>query len=290
MIIDLRYHIVSLVAVFLALGIGILVGGSILGVDTLASQQELIAERLENHLNELREENRAVRAELALLENEISIYAQFHKDILPLLVAGRLEGKQVAIVEINTQPLEHNLVSLMETAGAHVVSVTTIPNGLDPVGHEKELLALGAWPQASLDQLPSLLAGAVAQSIVEGQTPLVAYLVDKQLISVVGEYGDPLDAVVLIGGGGDAEALPPVRALGFPMIERLQEYGLRICGVEEREAAVSAIKDYQVKLSCTVDNIDTVPGQFALVQILAGQEGHFGVKETAQRLVPLPEE
>jgi hypothetical protein len=39
-----------------------------------------------------------------------------------------------------------------------------------------------------------------------------------------------------------------------------------------------------------VDNIDTVPGQFALVQILAGQEGHFGVKETAQRLVPLPEE
>jgi hypothetical protein len=158
------------------------------------------------------------------------------------------------------------------------------------VGHEKELLALGAWPQASLDQLPSLLAGAIAQSIVEGQTPLVAYLVDKQLISVVGEYGDPLDAVVLIGGGGDAEALPPVRALGFPMIERLQEYGLRICGVEEREAAVSAIKDYQVKLSCTVDNIDTVPGQFALVQILAGQEGHFGVKETAQRLVPLPEE
>jgi hypothetical protein len=290
MIIDLRYHIVSLVAVFLALGIGILVGGSILGVDTLASQQELIAERLENHLNELREENRAVRAELALLENEISIYAQFHKDILPLLVAGRLEGKQVAIVEINRQPLEHNLVSLMETAGAHVVSVTTIPNGLDPVGHEKELLALGAWPQASLDQLPSLLAGAIAQSIVEGQTPLVAYLVDKQLISVVGEYGDPLDAVVLIGGGGDAEALPPVRALGFPMIERLQEYGLRICGVEEREAAVSAIKDYQVKLSCTVDNIDTVPGQFALVQILAGQEGHFGVKETAQRLVPLPEE
>ncbi len=290
MIIDLRYHIVSLVAVFLALGIGILVGGSILGVDTLASQQELIAERLENHLNELREENRAVRAELALLENEISIYAQFHKDILPLLVAGRLEGKQVAIVEINRQPLEHNLVSLMETAGAHVVSVTTISNGLDPVGHEKELLALGAWPQASLDQLPSLLAGAIAQSIVEGQTPLVAYLVDKQLISVVGEYGDPLDAVVLIGGGGDAEALPPVRALGFPMIERLQEYGLRICGVEEREAAVSAIKDYQVKLSCTVDNIDTVPGQFALVQILAGQEGHFGVKETAQRLVPLPEE
>jgi len=50
MIIDLRYHIVSLVAVFLALGIGILVGSTVLGGDTLVKQQEELAGRLEQHL------------------------------------------------------------------------------------------------------------------------------------------------------------------------------------------------------------------------------------------------
>jgi hypothetical protein len=257
-------------------------------VDTLASQQEQIAERLENHLHKLREENRAVRAEMALLESEIDLHAQFQKDIFPYLVSGRLEGQQIALVEISAYPLEHNLRGLLETAGAEIVSVTTVPNGLNPKGHEANLLSLGSWPETSGEKLPGLLAGALARAIVEGPSPVVEYLVDEKLISVTGEYGRPLDAVVLVGGGDDSNS-PPVRVLGFPMIERFQGYGLRVCGVEERAAPVSCIKDYQVKLAATVDNIDTIPGQFALVQVLAGRDGHYGVKDTAQRLVPLPD-
>lgn len=288
MIIDLRYHIASLVAVFLALGIGILIGSSVLGVDTLARQQEQIAERLENHLNELREENRTLQAELALREGEIDRHNRFQEDILPYLVAGRLEGTRVALVEIGTYPLEHNLRGLLNLAGAEVVSVTTIPGGLNPNGHRDELLRLGALPETAVDQLPGLLAEALARGIVTGPSALVEYLVETELIQVTGEYGLPLDAVVLVGGGDDS-GTPPVRALGFPMIDCFRDYGLRVCGVEESGAPVSAIKEYQAKLSATVDNIDTVPGQFALVQVLAGRDGHYGIKDTAQRLIPLAE-
>ncbi|MBE0467833.1 MAG: copper transporter [Candidatus Desulforudis sp.] len=285
MIIDIRYHIASLVAVFLALGIGILVGSSILGVDTLASQQEQIAERLENHLNELREENRMVRAEVTALEAEIDLQSQFLKDVLPFLVGGRLDGYQIALVEISTYPVDHDLRGLLKNAGAEVVSTTRIPGDLNVEGHEENLLSLGLPAPASRDELHGLLAGELARAVVEGPSPLVEYLTGEGLISVGGEYGRPLDAAVLLGGGDSTAA--PAAVLGFPIIDRLQGYGLRVCGVEERAAPVSFIKEFQAKLACTVDNIDTTPGQFALVLVLAGQDGHYGVKETAQRMLPV---
>ncbi|MDI6906058.1 MAG: copper transporter, partial [Thermoanaerobacterales bacterium] len=89
MIINLRYHIVSLVAVFLALGIGILIGSAVLGNDTIAKSQQQVADRLEKHLNELRHENEVVRQQLAALQAENAVQRQFSKDALPFLVAGR---------------------------------------------------------------------------------------------------------------------------------------------------------------------------------------------------------
>lgn len=40
MIIDIKYHIASLTAVFLALGIGIVIGTSMIGSDTITKQQK----------------------------------------------------------------------------------------------------------------------------------------------------------------------------------------------------------------------------------------------------------
>jgi hypothetical protein len=287
MIIDLRYHIASLVAVFLALGIGILVGSAILGVDMLTGQQEQIAERLEIHLDELRDENQAAHAEVVQLQAEMELQSQFQKGILPYLVAGRLAGRQIALVEISTYPVDHNLPGLLKMAGAEVVSITKIPGGLNLENHKSDLLSLGSWSSVSGDTLTSLLAEEVARAIVVGPSPVVKYLVDEGLIAVTGEYGRTLDTVVLVGGSGEDPEVAPVPVWGFPMIERFQGYGLLVCGVEERGAPVSQMKEFQAKLTNTVDNIDTVPGQFALVLSLAGQEGHYGVKDTAQRLMPV---
>lgn len=46
------------------------------------------------------------------------------------------------------------------------------------------------------------------------------------------------------------------------------------------------MKEYQHNHISTVDNIDTVPGQMAMVLALNGQSGHYGIKSTAQKLLP----
>jgi len=70
-----------------------------------------------------------------------------------------------------------------------------------------------------------------------------------------------------------------------PLIEALKTNGARVVGVETTKV-ISRIAKYQLVSISTVDNIDTIPGQIALIFVLAGYEGNYGYKETAQAILP----
>ncbi|MDI6907959.1 MAG: copper transporter, partial [Thermoanaerobacterales bacterium] len=72
----------------------------------------------------------------------------------------------------------------------------------------------------------------------------------------------------------------------IPLLDIFAKNKISVCGVEETSVPFSYMKDYQRRCTATVDNIDTVAGQFALVAAIAGQPGNYGVKETAESLLP----
>lgn len=285
MIINLRYHIVSLVAVFLALAIGILIGSAVLGDGTIAKSQEQVADRLEKHLNELRHENDSIRQQLALLQGENAVQHRFNKEALPFLVSGRLQDVSIAVVETSPFATGQDLRPVLETAGAKVESVTSVISGFTVDERKPELLAVAGWPDMDDDRLVRKLVAATAEAIIKGRSPLIDYLEQDDMLTVVGEYGKPVDYVVVVGGSHDNDRTM-LRNLDLPLIDAFAAYKIPVCGVEESTVATSYIKDYQRRCVTTVDNIETVSGQFALVTALAGQPGHYGVKETAERLVP----
>ena len=59
--IDLRYHIATIVALFLALAAGILIGSTIVGDDLLVEQQKKSIDRLEEQFLSLREQENYCR-------------------------------------------------------------------------------------------------------------------------------------------------------------------------------------------------------------------------------------
>src|SRR5687768_2183067 len=88
--INLRYHIVSLAAVFLAFGLGILAGTTV--IDTgLVSQLRENTKAIENDLN-------TVRANASELQRQLDVWENFGRSIAPPLLQGRLAGRAVVIV------------------------------------------------------------------------------------------------------------------------------------------------------------------------------------------------
>jgi len=88
---DMRYHIASLVAVFFALAIGILLGTVIVDKGVLVNQQQALVKRIETNFNELREENR-------MLRDEVGEQRKFATQVIPLAIEGRLDKQNVGVI------------------------------------------------------------------------------------------------------------------------------------------------------------------------------------------------
>ena len=88
--INFRFHLVSLVAVFLALGLGILVGSTVI--------DQGIVNRLDSEINTVRKENSQREATSKQLQKQNSQLQQFVDQVAPYAGDGRLDGQSVALV------------------------------------------------------------------------------------------------------------------------------------------------------------------------------------------------
>lgn len=269
----------------MALGIGILIGSTMLGNDTLVKQQKQLTDRIEAQLELLQKRNEAVQVRASSLEMDNNVQRQFEKQVMPALISGRLQGRNIAIIETNGYGFLDDLIQALEISGAKVQSVTTLINGLE-VKDKKELLTLLNWPDTKDGDLSPRLAKEIARAVVEGDSKnILAGLARAEIIKTEGVYGGQLSDVIIIGGSAD-ESMVKTRVVDLPVIDYLQSKKVSVIGVEHSGVPHSYMKDYQSKRISTVDNVDTIPGQVALVLAVSGKSGHYGIKSTAQKLLP----
>lgn len=283
MFFNLKYHIVSIVAVFLALGLGILIGSAVPGNDALVRQQQQLTASMERQLSALRHRNESLQAAVGSLEMNNSIQRQFEEQVLPSLVSGRLAGRSIAIIVTAGQRVPGDLADILRSAGAAVQNITVL-KGLE-IEDPKGLAAKLSWPEADERAITSRIAREVAGAVLNGNTAVLDTLAAENILLAEGRYGRPVDEVVVLGGSRENE-LPKTEILDVPLIDALRAHQVNVYGVEESCAAYSYMREYQKKGITTVDNIDTAPGKMSLIYAISGHPGHYGIKSSARNLLP----
>lgn len=291
MIIDFRYHVVSLVAVFLALGLGIIIGINFGKTVNLQFDKQL--NRLELTYQKIRDDQKALQSTLQEKENMLESAQQFQRAILPNLTINRLLGKRIAIIRTNDSvdfKYAKNLVDLLKQAGAEVTSVTTFLKPLDLTDPKlrKETLEAFGLTEAEDKNLTDEIFQKMMQTLIEGQNGSeIVYLQNKVFVKTWGDYNKGyVDTIIFYGGGVTLES-DKQKEIDQPLLEALRKSEVTIVGVEPSFVTQSYMHTYQSKLKGTIDNIDTPPGEMTLVYMLAsGKKGYFGIKDTARRLIP----
>ncbi|MCF8009716.1 MAG: copper transporter [Clostridiales bacterium] len=284
--IDLKYHIASLVAVFLALGIGILIGSTMLGNDTLVEYQKQVTDNLENQLKELRHKNDSIRADVADLKMNLQIQKDFNSGVMPALINNELKGLNLAVVETSGYYFPHKLTDTLKMSGANVTSISSFLN-FSPGNINKILKKINYEEKnKAKEDFLAFAARKITREIISGDMDLVNTLTGANVIQVQGKYGKHLDGVILVGGSQDKDSSRFSR-LDKNLIDVFQSNEIPVYGTEETSAGYSYIKKYQEHgLKVTVDNINTVPGRTALIFSISGDAGYYGVKSSARRLMP----
>lgn len=122
MVVDIRYHLASLVAVFFALGLGIVVGMSLSAGEPGTEMREQWMAAIERELEELRLERRAAADELERVIGERETYRAVAEELVASLVEDRLAGEAAAVVVLGRNPAALDRVgAILEQAGAAVV-------------------------------------------------------------------------------------------------------------------------------------------------------------------------
>lgn len=137
--IDFRYHLVSLISVFLALAVGIILGAGPL--------QENLGQALEEQVAQLRDERSQLREDLERATGDLEQDLRFLESAGPQLVAGRLEGQRVAVVAFGdvAGEVHDGVVEQLDAAGATVVADASLTSSwYDPdEASSRETLATG---------------------------------------------------------------------------------------------------------------------------------------------------
>ena len=305
--INFRYHVVSLTAVFLALAIGLVVG--------TAALNGPVADSLKSQISALSKDNSNKRDQINQYRDELNKNQDFATQIAPAYLNNQLAGRKVLVVALpNTADYADGVIAMLKVAGATVTAKITVQDKFFDPNNTFELLDLAgqsSQPTIQMEGLPlnsdgvetasaqlalGLLqrAGAAQASADDVAALLTAYT--KQGYLAVGDnaVGGAEGTVIVSGEPPTDKDAAKKNQAAVTMATQFGNKPLVVAGVEVGDGnLISGVRGDPklVKEISTVDNASTAQGQVATAMVTAermvqNKTGQYGLGAGASSLVP----
>ena len=304
--INFRYHVVTLTAVFLALAVGLVLG--------TAALNGTLTDNLNDQVGELRKSNEQYRGQVQHLTSEANKKEDFDRQLAPRILAGTLTKKRVLVLALPgaddkavggtekmlgyagatlagevrltntfTDPKNNDALNDLASAKLPVDIHATLPNNADGVASSSALLAA------------VLMQRHDAVSKDSRTTVLTAYATGQNLI--VGKaVRKPAEAVVVVAGPPATDPDAAKRnASAVTVVRQFAKAGQAVLagpGTSGQGNVIGAVRgdgELTARVS-TVDTLNVVQGRIttvlALSAQLSGTVGQYGLGDGASQLLP----
>jgi len=309
-VIDFRYHLVSLISVFLALAVGIVLGAGPL--------KEAIGDQLTGQVETLRSDKEKLREELDAAEADVAAREAFLSATASQLTAGTITGRRVAFVELDETDgdVVDGLTAHLVAAGAQVAGSVRVSEQWTSESQARyrqalvpsltEYLPSGPGDRSHDADLARALVLSLVQLAPEGDVFSPDALQLQRLLSA-GEFVtysedlEPADMVVVLAPAVADPGTTPETPTSQDETTLLIQQELPRAATELAEAAVVAGGTGAPLLAAimgggdatsvtTVGDLDDLTGQvsvpLALAARAAGTVGHFGTGEGTTAVAP----
>jgi hypothetical protein len=312
LVIDFRYHLVSLIAVFLAVALGIVIGTTQLN--------EPILQDIESQVTALEQDKRALEDQTQQLQTQLDTSEAFEQAVAPALVDGALADRSVLFVLTNeavAADTVEQLTALVDEAGGSVSGTIRLqPEFSDPSSEaalQSYVTGPGGLPAGinlpetdDTGQLVGGLLGGVLMVPSDGEaadpaavSSVLAGLSALDVLTQESSSVGPADyAVVLTAGAFEGDDAADRNATLTELVTALDSAGsgavvagdgaaagqTGLVGVLRGDPSTSAAVS-------TVDNVPTAAGRISTVLALGregqGTSGKYGTGEDTQPVPPV---
>ncbi|WP_296645115.1 copper transporter [Romboutsia sp. 13368] len=286
--INMKYYIVSIGAIFISLGIGILVGYNLNYDQELSKQQAGIIQDLDKQFNTLKETNDTLEKNLEAVKGDYDKAIDFINENVDSLVINRLENKSIGIISTNQ---DNNYTSEIEDiitkASGNVAFDIVLRNNIYDEKKLEELSSKLNQEFKSTKDVMIYIENALSENNANEKLKNLETL-EIITINKLNDNYQNYDSVVLAGGNNGKSGKEQYEKIDKVLIDTLKDKEKNIVGVQQSNAKFSYVDLYSENKISTVDNVEEGIGKLSLVMLLQDSSvaGKFGILEESEDILP----
>ena len=286
--INMKFYLVSIGAIFIALGIGMLVGFNLNYDQEMSKQQANIISDLDKKFDNLKEKNDTLEKDLAKITEEYNKSIEFIDANFDKILVNELLDKNIGVISTNqsedyTKDIEETIVKANGNIAFNIAIKNTI---YDEKKLEEVSTKLGLEIKDANDIVTYILDSL---NSTDAKVKL-ASLEELELIKVndINNEYMSYDSVVLAGGSDSKTSKDDFEKIDKFLISKLKDENKSVVGVQKSTTTNSYVELYSNEKISTVDNIEQKSGKLAMVMLLKDSNilGNYGILDTAQSILP----
>ncbi len=287
MVINIKHFVITIIAIFLSLGVGIFIGVIIDGQHLFIEQQKVIVSQIEEEFDDFRQKNYEIMNELNDYKNKNSRRDRFLKLIYEKLTEKELQDYNVIVINMFNGEDYIEINQVLDDIGIKPVAEVNIPReSSEAIQKLSNDFKRGYSFQALNDEIYIMNRERIVSGLIKNEYSLLPYsLKEIEGLKYQGNIYSSIDQAIVIDDGfmiNDRN----YNGVRKELINLIKSEDIPVMVIESSEISLSSIPFYKELDVSSVDNADTALGRLSMIMLLKGKNGHFGEKKAADHLIP----
>ena len=286
--INMKYYIVTIGSIFLALGIGIIVGFNLNYDQELSKQQSEVLSEFEDRFDSLNQEKADLNTQIEDLTKEQEKLTSYISQNYNLLITNALTDRNTGIIITNEKnDYSEDIENLIKDADGHLAFNIVVR---DTIEDEKKLKTLSndidkeiKTSQDCINYIIDCLNGDNAQKDLEKLQELELI----EIKSLSDDYAS-YDSAILVGENEDENMQKTFQVTEKNIISKLKSEKKYLVAVQREASNSKFLKLCSDSKISTIDNIDSEIGKISLSMLIKDESivGNYGTGENVTDLMP----
>ncbi|MBC8631088.1 copper transporter [Paraclostridium tenue] len=285
--INMKYYIVTIGAIFIALGIGMLVGFNLNYDQALSKQQASIIGDLDNKFEEIKTTNKDLEKKLSKNKNEYNKLVEYVNDNYAKLIKDELQDRHIGIIS-TTENYDYtqDVANTITDASGQVSFNIILKDGITNNDKIKELSSSQNLELKSSKDVINYLIDSLKESNAIEKLQQLEKLDMIKVNSIADNYVDY--SQVVIASGNNNEDSKKFEDIDKNLISKLKSEDKYIVATQKSDVGFSYIDMYKKSKIPTINNSEEGLGKLSLVYTLkdSTEQGNFGRGESADSIIP----
>lgn len=288
MVINTKHFVITIIAIFLSLAVGVFIGVIIDSQHLFIEQQKVIVSQIEEEFDGFRKKNYELIEELKGYKKENDRNNEFLDGIYKKLVDENLTEYNIWVINMFADKEYLDLKNILDNIGIKKSTEIEVPKDRE-TNIEAMRNSFNNCLEMEQSERNEVYQGnrekILSKLVIEGKSLLPFYMKQMNFLEYKGDINSSVDYVIIVDSGFRIKN-KHYKSFRKEFISLIKDNGVPVMVIEKSDTELSSVPFYKELDIPTVDNGDTKLGEIAMLMVLKGKEGHFGEKKTAEGLLP----